>query len=86
MVNINKLKGKIVESGLTVGELAQAINIDKTTLYRRMGENGDRFLIKEVNAICKKLNLTKEEAIAIFFNNDVASNANDEQAACKEVS
>ena len=72
MVNINKLKGKIVECGMTIPELAQLIGIDKATLYRKMGANGDNFTIKEANLISQKLNLSIDEVNAIFFNQIVA--------------
>ena len=35
MVNTNKLKGKIVECGMNISELAELIGIDKATLYRK---------------------------------------------------
>ena len=31
MVNVNKLKGKIVENGLTIGTLAKKLGIDRST-------------------------------------------------------
>ena len=36
MVNVNKLKGKIVECGLSIEELAKRIGKDRATLYRRL--------------------------------------------------
>ncbi|WP_277680354.1 helix-turn-helix domain-containing protein [Gracilibacillus dipsosauri] len=72
MVNIMKLKGKIVERGMNVGQLAEKMGIDRATLYRRINNNGDSFTIREANQICEILDLSKEEAIAIFFKNEVA--------------
>ncbi|MEK4269920.1 MULTISPECIES: helix-turn-helix domain-containing protein [Bacillus] len=72
MVNINKLKGKIVECGLTIGDLAQQLEMDRSTLYRKINNNGETFSIREANMICSTLNLTSEEATAIFFNCYVA--------------
>lgn len=72
LVNINKLKGKIVESGFTVGGLAEKLHINKSTLYRKLNCNAETLTIKEMNIIVKELNLTKEEATSIFFNNNVA--------------
>lgn len=66
MVNVNKLRGKIVECGLNVETLAERIGIDKATLYRKLGSNGETILIKEANLIAKELMLSKEEAVAIF--------------------
>lgn len=72
MVNINKLKGKIVENGLTTEKLADLIGIDRSTLYRKINGNGESFTIKEADLIVKKLNLNLEEANAIFFSQFVA--------------
>lgn len=72
MVNINKLKGKIVENGLTTEKLADDIGIDRSTLYRKINNNGETFTIKEADLIVKALNLTAEEAKAIFFSQLVA--------------
>ena len=72
MVNINKLKGKIVENGLTIEKLADNIGIDRSTLYRKINNNGETFTIKEADLIVNALNLTAEEAKAIFFSQIVA--------------
>lgn len=71
-VNINKLKGKIVENGLTVTVLAEKIGLDRATLYRKISNNGDTMLIKDANAICVALNLSVDDAVAIFFSQYVA--------------
>lgn len=72
MVNINKLKGKIVEQGVTIEHLATAIGQNKSTLYRKLNSNGEGFTIKEVNLISQELNLTLDEVNNIFFGNNVA--------------
>lgn len=72
MVNINKLKGKVVEQGMTIETLAHKIGIDKSTLYRKMNNKGETFTIKEASLICKILNLSGQEATAIFFSQYVA--------------
>ena len=71
MVNVSKLKGKIVERDITQEELAKNIGITKSTFYRKMKQNGN-FSIKEVNLIVSSLNLTKDEASNIFFAETVA--------------
>ena len=72
IVNVNKLRGKIVEQGITVEKLASQIGIDRSTLYRKMNNEGESFTIKEANLICKALNLNGQEATAIFFSQYVA--------------
>lgn len=72
MVNINKLKGKMVECGMNVEKLSDKIGVDKSTLYRKLSTNGENFTIKEANLIARELNLTYSEVNSIFFANEVA--------------
>ena len=60
MVNINKLKGKIVENGLTIEKLADNIGIDRSTLYRKINNNGETFTIKEA---VTKLKLSRDQKV-----------------------
>lgn len=69
-MNVNKLRGKIVEKGLSIKELAERIGVDRTTMYRKMKE--ESFTVREAVLISKELSLTSEEVMAIFFNNYVA--------------
>lgn len=71
MVNVNKLKGKIVECGKSVAEVSEEIGVDKATLYRKLSNSGS-FTLGEADAITKALNLSKEDAVAIFFAQYVA--------------
>lgn len=67
MVNINKLKGKIVEKGTTVESVAKAIGIDTSTFYRKLQNSGAKFTIKEADNITSFLGLEASEATSIFF-------------------
>lgn len=71
MVNVNKLRGKMVEYEYNVERLANETNIDKAKLYRRF-QNPEEFTIREANQIINILNLTPDEIIAIFFSKSVA--------------
>lgn len=71
-MNVNKLKGKIVEKGMTVERLSNLIGMDRSTFYRKLNNQGETFTVKEVNLIRKHLHLTKDEAMEIFFTNFVA--------------
>lgn len=66
VINVQKLKGKIRERGTTQEALAKALEIDRSTFYRKMRQGGN-FTIKEVNLIVLALHLNKNEAISIFF-------------------
>ena len=72
MVNVNKLKGKIVEKGYSVEKLAKEIGVDKTTIYRKINNNGETFTIDEADRIVNVLSLNAEEAQSIFFSQFVA--------------
>ena len=71
-VNVNLLKAKLVERGLNFTNLAEMIGIDRTTLYRKLKDNGAGLLIGEVNSIVRALKLTVTEATEIFFTQSVA--------------
>ncbi len=71
-VNVNKLKGKIVEQGKSIADLAAAMGIDRATLYRKLSHNGESMLVKDANLIVSILGLSAEDAVAIFFSQCVA--------------
>lgn len=72
MVNINKLRGAIAENATNVEKLADQIGVDSSTLYRKMSGDGGKFTIKEADLISKALQLTADQATAIFFAQFVA--------------
>lgn len=74
-MNINMLKGKIIERGMSVAMLAEKIGMDRATLYRKMSNDGDTMLVKDANAIIIALSLSVAEAVAIFFGYSVAQYA-----------
>lgn len=65
-MNVNKLKGKIVEKGLSVELLAASIGVDRSSLYRKLN-NGDKITIGEAVKIKDALGLSSEEASDIFL-------------------
>ncbi|GAB6719116.1 hypothetical protein BOVMAS33_07530 [Streptococcus uberis] len=71
MVNKRKLRAVIVEKNTTQELLANELNIDRSTFSRKMSVNG-KFTVEEDNEIVKSLGLTKDEALAIFFEDTFA--------------
>lgn len=61
----NKLKGKIIEKGLSVEYVAEKMGIDKTTFYRKLREF-ERFTIGDVQQIKDILELNSQETCDIF--------------------
>lgn len=72
MVNVNKLKGKIVENGMSFEEFANRLSISRSALYRKFSRGCESVTIKEAGLMAKELKLTSEEAAEIFFTHGVA--------------
>lgn len=66
-VNVRKLKGKMVENGISGVELADSMGINESTFYRKLKSNGLAFTVAQMHEMVDKLNLTDDEAIAIFL-------------------
>lgn len=65
-VNVNKLKGKIVEKGMNVETVAKRIDVDRSSMYRKLN-NFEKITIGEARKLKDVLELSDEEASAIFF-------------------
>ena len=74
-MNINKLKGKVVERGWNIEKLADSIGTERSTLYRKLQRPDSKITIGEAAKMKDKLGLTNEEACAIFFSTEVAYGA-----------
>ena len=68
MPNIELLKEKISDSGMTMVALSRKSHIKRETLYNRLAGLGE-FKISEVVGLTSALGLTKSEKEKIFFNN-----------------
>jgi transcriptional regulator with XRE-family HTH domain len=69
MINANKLRGRVVENGLTMRALAARLGVNESTLHRKLQNSG--FTIHEAQEIAKILNLSAEDVMAIFLPNYV---------------
>ena len=72
LIDTNKLKAKIIENGMTVESLANEMGIDRSTLYRKLKNDGDTMLVKDANKIVEVLHLSANEAMNIFSARSVA--------------
>lgn len=52
---------------MNVTKLASEIGIDRSSLYRKINENGKTITIEEAENIKNVLQLTADEATSIFF-------------------
>lgn len=75
MVNANKLRGKIMENGMTIGTVADAIGISASTLGRKIKNQADMTL-NEVEMLCSVLDIPREQILQIFFCDGKAGNVN----------
>lgn len=66
-MNIDKLKGKLVEKKKTYEDCAKALNVSITTFSNKMNGRGSLY-IEEVNTLSNFLELTNTEKIEIFLN------------------
>lgn len=66
-LNMDKLRGKIVEARTTQEAVADSIGIDRSTFYRKIKCGGSGFTIGEIHKIVEAIPLTKQEAIEIFL-------------------
>lgn len=65
MLQVNKLKGKIIEKGFTVATIATKIGMAPSTFHRKIAKN--TFSLEEAEMIASVLELSHQEAIDIFF-------------------
>lgn len=72
MTNAEKLKAKLKEKDMSIEDISKAIEIDKSTFYRKLASDGMSFTIGEVDKISKVLNLSVQDINSIFFSNFVA--------------
>ena len=66
-MKVQKLKAKIIERGYNVEELAKSIDIDRSSMYRKLN-NIEKISIGEAKKIKSALAMTDAEANEIFLN------------------
>ena len=64
MFNKNEFKAQLVRKDMTMKELAMFLEIDESTLYRKIQDDG-RFTRQEINAMIERLEI--ENPQEIFF-------------------
>lgn len=69
MFNERKFRAQVVLAGVTMGDVAKELNIDESTLYRKIKMNG-AFTREEMAKLIKFLHM--EKPIEIFFDEKLA--------------
>lgn len=67
MADINMLRDKIKESGMTVKAISEKSGILRETFYNRLNGNGE-FTASEIVSLTRVLKLTRAERDKIFLN------------------
>lgn len=70
MTDLELLKSKIKESGMTVAAIARKAKMDRTTLYNRLKGRGE-FTASEIVYITEAMRLTQLERDEIFLSKNV---------------
>jgi plasmid maintenance system antidote protein VapI len=65
-MKLNKLKAKIIENGMNVEALADAISMERSTLYRKLNKF-EKITIGEAVKMKDALGMTDAEATDIFL-------------------
>ena len=66
MVNANKIKGRIVEQGMSIGKVADVMGVSASTLGRKLRGVAD-FSLNEVVYLMQILKIPKSEFINYFM-------------------
>ena len=64
--NPNKLKGKMVEKGLTAQKMASLLNISEDAMYMKLSLKSE-FKRSEIENICQLLSIPTESIAEYFF-------------------
>lgn len=67
MLDVNKLKGKIVESGMTQAQVAKAIGMSEVTFCRKMASG--KFGLQDAEKMIALLHIT--DPMSVFFSQRV---------------
>lgn len=65
-MNINKLRGKIVEKEMNIEALAAVIGINRASLYRKLND-AEKITIGEASKMKEALEMSDAEAYEIFL-------------------
>ncbi|WP_197041696.1 XRE family transcriptional regulator [Robinsoniella sp. KNHs210] len=66
-MNVQMLKGKIVEACTTQEAIADTIGMNRSTFYRKMKNMGNTFTVEQMKKMVDVIPLSTEDAINIFF-------------------
>lgn len=72
MVNIDLLKSVMRARNISIEQAANAINVNPSTFYRRINQNGETFTVSEVAKLAELLNMGGKTLERVFFEKKLA--------------
>ena len=75
MINVLKLRARMVEKGYNMTRLAGCLGMDRSSLYRKLKASGETLTIREAGDIIDALHISGRDVTTIFFHRNVALNA-----------
>ncbi len=72
MVNTFKIKGLLKEHNMTQAELAEALEMDASTLNRKLNRQSESFSIRDVKRMMDLFQLAPDDMVEIFFSPTVS--------------
>lgn len=61
-MNVQKIKGRMKEMEITGTQMAEELDMDPSTYYRKMKRNGEEFSVANLYDFKRVLHLTDQEA------------------------
>lgn len=65
--NMNQLRKKMADKGISNEDMASRMGIDASTFYRKMKSDGINFTVGQMHKIAEILELSASEANSIFL-------------------
>lgn len=66
-MKVDELKLALQKRNISVEQLADILNIDKSSVYRKFNRRNKSFTVEEASKIVQALHLSKKDANSIFF-------------------
>ena len=73
--NSNKLKGKIIENGLSIDTFASKLGLCNVTVRKKIDKENSDFSISESLKVKEILNLSTDDYLDIFFGTKLEFNS-----------
>ena len=62
-----RLKAKVAEKNTTMEAIANLAGMDRSTLYRKLRDNGEKLTLGDMARICDVLRLSPRDCVDLFW-------------------